>query len=611
MAGNLSDTDRDHLPLKAWCLVPFKHTMASMDGQTSPTKPKSIKTAFMRAFGLALIVIMGVFATAIYLVEAKVRDRDLAERAPAAAKLFLVKLGKESNLMRAVGHAMMGNADIEQAFRQRNRLALERQGRALFDILHRDHRITHLYFDLPNRTNLYRFHSPERFGDRIDRVTMLQAHSQNQPVTGLELGPLGTLTLRMVMPWRDAERHLGYIEIGEEVEHLINEVGNTLAVDMVVLLNKHYLAREQWQHGQTLMHRQGDWERYTTHVAQAKTMSDLPASFDEVVLAKLLAGNTVKIKDGARSLHLALVPLEDAGGHHIGELTLIRDISALEATFNGYMALVFFLCLLVAATLFGVFYVVLERVDRDYQRQHELEHRLLRINTEHQRILQLEKLSALGTMVGGIAHQLNNPLVGVVNMAQLAEREADDPQRVREALGEIQRAGKDCRSFVRRMLEFSKASHFERKLTPIAGLIEDTVLMFRQTESRHLPVDILLPEPVPELLVDPILLRHALFNLLQNAAQATEGYVGITIRLSAQDDPVSGQAGWQLTVADRGKGIPPDTLDKIFIPFFTSRSDGTGLGLPVVQQVALLHDGHVTARNRPEGGAEFAIWLPR
>lgn len=100
------------------------------------------------------------------------------------------------------------------------------------------------------------------------------------------------------------------------------------------------------------MHRQGDWERYTTHVAQAKTMSDLPASFDEVVLAKLLAGNTVKIKDGARSLHLALVPLEDAGGHHIGELTLIRDISALEATFNGYMALVFFLCLLVAATLF-------------------------------------------------------------------------------------------------------------------------------------------------------------------------------------------------------------------------------------------------------------------
>lgn len=594
-----------------WRLVVVEHTSPAMDGQMTPNRPKSIKAVFLRAFGLALIVIMGVFAAAIYLVEAKVRDRDLAERAPAAAELFSVKLGKESNLMRAVGHAMMGNADIELAFRQGSRPALERQGRELFDILSANHRITHLYFNLPNRANLYRFHSPERFGDMIDRVTMLQAHSQNQPVSGLELGPLGTLTLRTVMPWREAGRLLGYIEIGEEVEHLINEVNDILAVDLVVLLNKRYLARDQWQRGQTLMQRQGEWDRFSTHVAQAQTMRDLPPGLDGLALARLLAGQTVKIRDAERSLHLALVPLRDAGEHHIGELVLIRDISALETTFSGYMALVIFLSLLVAASLFSVFYVALDRIDRDYQRQHELEHRLLRINTEHQRILQLEKLSALGTMVGGIAHQLNNPLVGVVNMAQLAEREADNPQRVREALAEIQRAGKDCRSFVRRMLDFSKASHFERKPTPIAALIEDTVLMYRQTESRHLPVEIVLPDPPPELFVDPILLRHALFNLLQNAGQATEGHAGITIRLAAQDDAATGEPGWLLSVTDQGKGIAPDLLDKIFVPFFTSRSDGTGLGLPVVQQVVLLHDGQVSARNRPEGGAEFAIWLPQ
>lgn len=582
-----------------------------MNVLSHPAKPKSIKAAFLRAFAVALVLIMGVFATAIYLVEAQVRERDLAERAPAAAELFAAKLDKEGNLMRAVGQAMIGNADIEQAFRQRGRSALEHKGRRLFDTLRQDHRITHLYFDLPDRSNLYRFHSPERFGDRIDRVTMLQAHSLKRPVSGLELGPLGTLTLRMVMPWQTDGQLLGYIEIGEEVEHLISEVGDTLAVDLVVLLNKQYLSRPQWQHGQTLMHRQNAWDRFSTHVAHARTISNLPAAFDGIVLARLLSGKTVKIKEDGRSLHLALVPLHDAGGHHIGEITLIRDITDLEATFNNYMALVIALSLGVAATLFAVFYVALERIDRDYQRQHELEHQLLRINTEHQRILQLEKLSALGTMVGGIAHQLNNPLVGVVNMAQLAAREADDPQRVREALGEIQQAGKDCRDFVRRMLEFSKASHFERKPTPIAGLIEDTVLMFRQTESRHLPVDVQLPSPPPDLLIDPILLRHALFNLLQNAAQATEGHAGIGIHLTEQADPATGQPGWALTVTDHGKGIPPEALDKIFIPFFTSRSDGTGLGLPVVQQVALLHDGHVTAANRPEGGAEFAIWLPR
>ncbi len=582
-----------------------------MDNQAFPTRPKSIKAAFLRAFGLALLVIMGVFATAIYMAEAKVRDRDLAERAPAVAALFAVKLGKDSALMHAVGHAMMGNAAIAQAFRQRNRQALEDQGRELFEILRTDHRITHLYFDLPDRVNLYRFHSPDRYGDKIDRATMLQAHSRSEPVNGLELGPLGTLTLRMVMPWRQGKQHLGYIEVGEEIEHLISEVSATLAVDLAVLVNKRYLAEPQWQQGQDMMNRQGDWSRFASHVVQAQTMTGLPATLDETVLARLLAGKTVKIKDQGRSLHAALAPLDDAAGHHIGELLLIRDISDLEATFNGYMAVVILLSLGVAAGVFGVFYVALERVDKDYQRQHELEHRLLRMNTEHQRILQLEKLSALGTMVGGIAHQLNNPLVGVVNMAELAAREADDPDRTRELLDEIQRAGRDCRSFVRRMLEFSKVSRFESRPTPIADLINDTVLMFRQTEARHLPVAVELPDPPPELLIDPILVRHALFNLLQNAAQATDGQAGITIRLVAGTDEDSGAPGWSLIVADQGRGIAPEALDKLFVPFFTTRSDGTGLGLPVVQQVALLHHGHVSARNRPQGGAEFALWLPR
>jgi signal transduction histidine kinase len=582
-----------------------------MDNPAFPTRPKSIKAAFLRAFGLALLAIMGVFATAIYMAEAKVRDRDLAERAPAVAALFAVKLGKDSALMHAVGHAMMGNAAIAQAFRERNRQALEDHGRELFEILRTDHRITHLYFDLPDRVNLYRFHSPDRHGDKIDRATMLQAHSRSEPVNGLELGPLGTLTLRMVMPWRQGKQHLGYIEVGEEIEHLISEVSATLAVDLAVLVNKRYLAEPQWQQGQDMMNRQGDWSRFASHVVQAQTMTGLPDSLDESVLARLLAGKTVKIKDQGRSLHAALEPLDDAAGHHIGELLLIRDISDLEATFNGYMAVVILLSLAVAAGVFGVFYVALERVDKDYQRQHELEHRLLRMNTEHQRILQLEKLSALGTMVGGIAHQLNNPLVGVVNMAELAAREADDPDRTRELLDEIQRAGRDCRSFVRRMLEFSKVSRFESRPTPIADLINDTVLMFRQTEARHLPVDVELPDPPPELLIDPILVRHALFNLLQNAAQATDGQAGITIRLVARDDEDSGTPGWSLIVSDQGRGIAPEAQDKLFVPFFTTRSDGTGLGLPVVQQVALLHHGHVSARNRPAGGAEFALWLPR
>jgi signal transduction histidine kinase len=586
-----------------------------MNSVSAIPQPRRVKARFIGPFTAALLFILMVFSLAFYGVGTHIRERDLAERSGAVAKLFALKLAKDGNLMRAVGQAIMGNAAIGEAFRKGDPQALERHGRALFETLRSDHRITHLYFTGPDRINLYRFHSPTTRGDEIDRVTMLQAHSSKQPAQGLELGSIGTLTLRLVMPWGPQGQEYGYIEIGEEIEHLIDEVHDALAVDLLVLVDKRYLAQQQWQQGQTLMQRQGDWRRFSSHVTQAQTVAQLPAALDDRALARLLTGNAVELKDGDRTLHVALVPLADAGGRHIGELAVIRDVTLLEATFNGYMTAVVLLSLAVAAGVFGVFYVALQRVEKDYRRQHELEHRLLRVDTEHQRILQMEKLSALGTMVGSIAHQLNNPLVGVVNMAQLAEREigepGDGPARARELLTEIRRAGEDCRSFVRRMLEFSKVSCFESKPTPMATLIEDTVLMFRQAEPRHLPVDVQLPAAPPMLNVDPILIRHALFNLLLNAAHATDDNAGIEIRLEPQADPVSGAPGWSLTVADHGRGIAPEVMDKIFVPFFTTRADGTGLGLPVVLHVVLLHNGHVTTTHRRDGGTQFAVWLPQ
>lgn len=580
----------------------------------SPTRqPKRVKAKFIGPFALALVFIMFVFAFAIYSVETRIRNQDLAERSAGVAKLFAFNLDKDGGLMRAVVHAMMGNAAIEAAFRKADRDGLEQHARALFETLRSDHRITHLYFTGADRINLYRLHSPDTYGDRIDRATMLQAYSRKQAVHGLELGPLGTLTLRMVMPWQQGGRVLGYVEIGEEVKHLIDEVRDSLAVDLVVLVNKRFLAQQQWQRGQTLMQRQdpeGDWHRFSNHVALAQTSGQLPAAFDDRMLTRLLHGSAVEINDHGQSLHMAVVLLEDAGGHHIGELVILRDITAFESTFNRYMAGVVLLSLAVAASVLALFYVALERVERDYQRQHDLEHQLLRLNTEHQRILQLEKLSALGTMVGGIAHQLNNPLVGVVNMAQLAERETDNPAQTQELLGEIRRAGEDCRTFVRRMLEFSKVSCFDAKPTSMATLIEDTVLMFRQAESRHLPVQIELPDTPVILTVDPILIRHALFNLLLNAAQATADNAPIGITLAPATDPMRGTPGWELAVIDHGRGIAPEVLDKVFVPFFTTRSDGTGLGLPVVQHVALLHDGQVTVQSELGHGTRFALWFP-
>ena len=582
-----------------------------MNSPPSARPPRRVKARFIGLFALMLIFVMGVFAAAIYGIETRVRDRDLAERSAAVAKLFAQKLDKDTHKMMATARAMMVNAALGEAFRRGDRSALAQQGGELFRSLSAEHKITHLYFIRPDLVSLYRFHSPALFGDAIRRVSLQQASESQKAAHGLELGPIGTLTLRLVAPWRHQGELLGYLEIGEEIEHLLDEIRYSLGIDLLVLADKQFMTREQWQQGLDMMQRDGDWARFAEHAVLAQTAEQLPAALDEPLLQRLLVGGTAEIRDGGRSVHLASVPITDAGGRHLGDLVVMRDISALESTFQWSMVAVLLISLLAAAGVLGVFYLALDRVERDYRRQHDLEHQLLRLDSEHRRILQLEKLSALGTMVGGIAHQLNNPLVGVVNLAQLAEREADDPERTRELLREIRSAGEDCRDFVKRMLGFSKVSCFESKPTDMAGLIEDTVLLFRQAESRHLPVAVKLPEEEAVLTIDPVLIRHALFNLLLNAGQATvDGDGSIEIGLARGFDRERNRPGWTLSVTDHGRGMTPEVLEKVFVPFYTTRSDGTGLGLPVVQHVALLHDGQVTVTSEPGHGTRFAIWLP-
>lgn len=587
-----------------------RHTLHVNSNATLST-PRRVKATLMWPFALVLTFILAAFVTTTYFLQVQVRDRALTDRVAAVAKLVNQKLEKDTNLMRAVLHTMQGIPAIAEAFADQDRAALMREAGPLFQTLRSEHRITHLYFNSPALFNLVRLHSPGEFGDEIMRATTVQARSQNKTMHGLELGALGTLTLRVVSPWPSVQGVLGYVEMGEEIGHLVQEIHDSLSVNLFVLVDKQLLPAQQWEHGLALLKRQGSWDRFTGQVMVAQTMAATPVAMNDSILAALRLGGTQILSDGGQTLHLAMLPMTDATGQRIGDIVVMRDITGLQRTFQRSIATVTFLSLLVGAFVLGLFYFALDRVERDYQRQHDLEHQLLRLDTEHARILQIEKLSALGTMVGEIAHQLNNPLVGVVNLAQLAQREADNPARTRELLAEIRHAGQDCHAFIASMLRFAKVSKFDCHSTDMAQVVNETVLMFRQTVRRQIQVELLLPDHAVVLMADPILLRHALFNLLVNAAQATEGEGAIVISLQAQSHPETGAPGWVLSVRDHGKGIAPEILGKVFTPFFTTRHEGTGLGLPVVQHVALLHQGFVSVQNLPEGGTQFAVWLPQ
>lgn len=293
-----------------------------------------------------------------------------------------------------------------------------------------------------------------------------------------------------------------------------------------------------------------------------------------------------------------------SGEPAVGAVSLYRSARELNFTIRRGLALLWLVSGLGGLLLFGALYWLFSSV---YRRQRAAESKFAKLSSEHERIVQMEKLSAMGQMVGEIAHQFNNPLVGVINLAQRAEKQTDNPQRVKELLNEIRQAGEHCSGFVRRMLEFTRMSHSEPQPTDLGNLARDTIAFFRQTVGEEPRIDFLAPEEESVILADPVLLRHALFNLIHNAAQADpQGPITVTLAPAGRE----GLEGWELAVADRGPGLSPEAAKKLFTPFFSTRPGGTGLGLSVAQHIVVQHGGVIRAGNNPGGGARFVVWLP-
>ncbi len=567
-----------------------------------------VRVRILVPFTFVILLVIAVFVVSSYIHENRDHELELANKVAAAERMFRLRLEQDAKLMQATLTALSGQDGLKKAFLAGDRALLLERATPLFDSLQKENRITHFYFTRPNRVSFLRVHQPGRYGDVIDRITTLRAVAVREGARGIELGPLGTFTLRVVIPWFDHEKVIGYLELGEEIGHLIEEVHGILDVDLLVLVNKKYLNPKLWKTGRRMLGHQDDWERFGSNLVVGRAMKTIPKTLSTILGKEgFSTGKVVQFVENDRNIFAAFKPMKEISGRAVGEFIVAQDVTDLQKSFRNFMAMIGGFSILVGGVVFMVFYAILGRVEKDYRRQREVELQLSRVNTEHQKVVQVEKLSAIGLMIGEIAHQLNNPLAWVVNMAQLAEREVNDPERTRELLGAIAKAGKDSHAFVKRMLEFTKISGFTRKPTDMNRLIEETIALFQQSAGKVQNIETCMPKVSPTLNIDPVLVRHALFNLVSNAGKANPDGGAIKVTLSTETRSI---AGWKISVQDQGDGIPESMKEKIFTPFFTTHDEGTGLGLPVVQHVAILHEGDISVSNPDEGGALFVLWLP-
>jgi CheY-like chemotaxis protein/two-component sensor histidine kinase len=228
----------------------------------------------------------------------------------------------------------------------------------------------------------------------------------------------------------------------------------------------------------------------------------------------------------------------------------------------------------------------------------------------HGQLVQMDRMAALGQLISGIAHELNNPLTSIMGYSQRLLSRGLEHEPMGDARKVLQEAERATR-IVKNLLYFAREAKPERVRVNLNEIVERALaLRSYELKVENVIVERALCPDLPETVADPHQLQQAILNLVVNAEQAivnSRGSGHIWIRTWAKPDKKIG-----LEVSDDGPGIPKDIGSRIFEPFFTTKppGDGTGLGLSIVCGIVQQHEGRVTLESRPGGGATFIVELP-
>ncbi|KIG15107.1 sensor histidine kinase [Enhygromyxa salina] len=234
-------------------------------------------------------------------------------------------------------------------------------------------------------------------------------------------------------------------------------------------------------------------------------------------------------------------------------------------------------------------------------------------------IRQQQRLDSLGTLASGVAHEINNPVQGILNYAELIQGRADDPETVREFSREITHESERVATIVRNLLAFSRQERDqEREAVSVIQLVQSTLSLIQAVIRKdYVRVVLDLPEGLPLVSCRSQQIQQIVMNLVANARDAlNDRYAGFDenklVEVSACTFQRDGRAWLRLTVGDRGTGIPEDVCARIFDPFFTTkgRDQGTGLGLAVSHGIALEHGGDLRVQSEVGVGTRFHLELP-
>jgi two-component system NtrC family sensor kinase len=225
-------------------------------------------------------------------------------------------------------------------------------------------------------------------------------------------------------------------------------------------------------------------------------------------------------------------------------------------------------------------------------------------------VIQQEKMAAIGMLAGGVAHEINNPLGGIIAFTQLLKKGTNIAPEILEDLCSIEEAANRCKKIVADLLDFSRISKDDEKSLVDVNVILEKVFPFVRGEMKSSNVELVFDGAgvLPEVYGIPSRLQQVFLNLITNACHAMPDGGKLVIATST----IAGGSMVEIRVTDSGSGIPKEIRHRIFDPFFTTKDPGrgTGLGLPISYRIVKEHGGTIDFKDASGGGTEFIVCLP-
>ena len=592
---------------------------------------RQILWPLMAAIGLILLV---TFFSISYLQKSFV-VMEARHHIDQVERLFNGLLEAEAKFMQVRLDTLTEDKVLQKAWLERDRQQLLAVAEPLYQQLHSQYKITHFYFVDPNRTCFLRVHNPARRGDIIERFTMRQAEETGKMSWGIELGPLGTFTLRVVAPWRINDRLVGYLELGEEIEHLTPALVSILNVDLLFRIKKSYLNRSDWEKGMAMLGRKADWDAFDQMVSIDATKNNILKEFLDLQHKTHEApkNGIIRITTDDKIFMGGLIPLIDAGGRNVGDILVLNDWTSLSNTFQRQTLFLVLLIGGIGCLLFIIFFLYAGRIEQRLvnafkslsDKNREQQRTEAELRATQAQLIQSSKLASVGELAAGIAHELNQPLMVLRSKNQLMQRrlqkETLTPEHIGEAIESVNRNTKRMMNIIDHLRAFSRQSgqtEHKRELVQINKVIDDCFLMIgEQLRLRDIQIKKEFDPGLPRIQADGNQLEQVFLNLFANARDAVvEKREKCTDKESCQAEIAihtgisEDKSHIVILISDNGCGIPKAISERIFDPFFSTKPTGTGLGMAIARRIVEDHHGRIEIESVEGQGSSVSLILP-